>query len=71
MVTSRMVAAQRKVMRWANVSPLRRPWIRAGARRFAAARPVGTGMPAIAIYEIPLLLEEGIKGWYADHPRPS
>jgi hypothetical protein len=27
-------------------------------------------MPAIAIYEVPLLLEEGIKGWYADHPPP-
>jgi hypothetical protein len=65
-----MLAAQRRVKMWANVSPLRRPWIKASARRFAAARPAGTGMLAIVIYGIPLLLEEGIKGWCADHPRP-
>jgi hypothetical protein len=57
-----MLAAQRSVKKWANVSPLRRPWIRAGARRLGAVRPLGTGMLAIAIYGIPLLIEEGMKG---------
>jgi len=64
-----MLAAQKSVKRWAKVSPLRRPWIRAGTRRFAAACPVGIGTPAIMIDQIPLFSEEGNKGRCANHRR--